>query len=79
MKIDCVSGLNLNKYSEKRVRKMHVLWIMLSETRALIFSMLGLEGCLHPLSKFLATRLVLLPCFNQARSHNLSFGEQNAF
>jgi len=59
MKIDCVSGLNLNKYSEKRVRKMHVLWIMLSKTRALNISMLRLESCFPPLSKFLATRLLV--------------------
>jgi len=61
MKIDCVSGLNLNMYSEKRVRKMHVLWIMLSKTRALNISMFRLEGCLPPLSKFLATRLACIP------------------
>jgi len=52
MKIDWVSGLNLNKYSVKRVRKMHVLCIMLSKTRALNISMLRLEGCLPPFQNF---------------------------
>ena len=60
MKIDFVfAGLNLNIIIQRKcARKMHVLWIMLVNTRGIKYFNVETWMLFAPLSKFLATRLI---------------------